>query len=701
MATGQRGFSIRTKFLFVNTLLLLGCVAIYLGMATTIFRKDKTELVFDLNRSVVTNLAAELETTFLAVKDKMRLVAYFYNAQDGRNLQVLNELLAASPEIVFVAGSEDFTQLQKEFFSSSSFLETYALNKNYFNEILPQQKNIPYAQIKNQGEAIWNATTAEGPPLVGYGKSVVIENEARQPVAHYAVITYLRMDRFHKRLSRNQYQHAAIANARGEILLHQNEKNQSSGQDRDMEQLLKLALSTEVKSSVLKFKMVSEEYLGAYAKTAGSQLLVVSQVSVDSAFAVVNQFVWRSLLVALMVVNLAFIAAILFSRSLTQPMEVLVGAMRKVAQGELSTQIEVQTRDEVAELAGSFNHMIRDLRQSRQEIEEVNRGLESKVKERTLQLEKQNQAAKQAQEAMLRTTRLAAVGEIAGRAAHEVLNPLTTIVARLEKIKERFAHVGLADLSLLSHMSLHWQKEHQVGGFKQLVNDWQKPSQLNPQQSLWDEDLENLRLVEQRLSESFNDMLTDTEFLQNEAQRIGRIIHSMRSLGNTAVERTNCDFIQLCHEAANIMRDLAAQSNINIVINTVLKTAAVSVDHDEFIQALTNILRNGIQAIISRLQTTPNFAGRIELALTEKAEHFELEIRDNGCGMEEKITQQLFVKQFSTKHKREGTGIGLNISRRFLRAVDGDIELKKSVVGEGSVFIVSLPKLKNSATEAA
>ena len=38
--------------------------------------------------------------------------------------------------------------------------------------------------------------------------------------------------------------------------------------------------------------------------------------------------------------------------------------------------------------------------------------LEGKVKERTLQLEKQNQAVKSAQEALLRTTRLAAVGEI-------------------------------------------------------------------------------------------------------------------------------------------------------------------------------------------------------------------------------------------------------------------------------------------------
>src|SRR5262249_53348408 len=117
----KRGFSIRYKFLAVTTLLLVLCVAIYLGMALQAFLKDKTELVFDLNRSVVTNLASDLETGFAAATDKMRLAAYFFNARDERNLATLRELLSASQMIVYVGGSERFDRLGKRFFQNNQF----------------------------------------------------------------------------------------------------------------------------------------------------------------------------------------------------------------------------------------------------------------------------------------------------------------------------------------------------------------------------------------------------------------------------------------------------------------------------------------------------------------------------------------------------------------------------------------------------
>ena len=97
--------------------------------------------------------------------------------------------------------------------------------------------------------------------------------------------------------------------------------------------------------------------------------------------------------------------------------------------------VRVNSRDEMALLATSFNKMTVDLRSSRAEIEEYSRTLEKKVADRTAKLEAQNVAIRETQEALVRTTRLASVGEVAGRAAHEVLNPLTNIMARLEKIR--------------------------------------------------------------------------------------------------------------------------------------------------------------------------------------------------------------------------------------------------------------------------
>jgi hypothetical protein len=55
-------FSIRYKILSVVTALLVGAIAMYLALAMRIFKQDKSELVFDLNRSVVSTVSAEYRT---------------------------------------------------------------------------------------------------------------------------------------------------------------------------------------------------------------------------------------------------------------------------------------------------------------------------------------------------------------------------------------------------------------------------------------------------------------------------------------------------------------------------------------------------------------------------------------------------------------------------------------------------------------
>src|SRR5690606_14186627 len=130
-----------------------------------------------------------------------------------------------------------------------------------------------------------------------------------------------------------------------------------------------------------------EKFLGAYAKARRGQIIVLSKVSENKAFRAVKRLVLRSLLFATTVLTMAFIAAIIFSRSLTRPIDTLMSGMRKVSEGDLSGQIKVGSRDEIALLAQSFNRMIEDLRASRDELETINRELENKVKERTFELE--------------------------------------------------------------------------------------------------------------------------------------------------------------------------------------------------------------------------------------------------------------------------------------------------------------------------
>ena len=398
---------------------------------------------------------------------------------------------------------------------------------------------------------------------------------------------------------------------------------------------------------------------------------------------------------ALMVGTLALIAAIIFAQSLTKPIDVLVGGMKNVATGDLNTHIKIQSNDEIRVLGDSFNHMISDLKESRQKLEEINRDLEDKVKERTLQLEKQNQAVKSAQEALLRTTRLAAVGEIAGRAAHEVLNPLTSILSRVQKVKRRLEDKKDAELNILSEISSAWKDDFDQGGFDKLVETWKKPSEVLEQKTLWDEDLENLGAVTNNLQNEWNDLLNDTQFLVQESERINRIVQSMRGLSIVKSEKRHHSISELLENAKNVMADYASKDGVEIELSFPKDEIYIAADKDEFLQSITNLIRNSVQAIVEKRQEghlSKEFIGKISIAVKSSGdETVQIYLEDNGIGILAENHSKLFESQFTTKPRKEGTGLGLNISRRFIRAVGGDIQLEKSEPGIGSVFKVVFP----------
>lgn len=679
--------SIRYKFLTAISVLLVGSVFAYLGLASHVFTQDKTQLVYDYNRSFVTNLSSELSKLLDTTSSKMKLSALLLKDSKDKG-EFFENLFSNETNFSAMYLSRSLESFEKEVFWDEEFFKAYGYSKKEFFDQVVSKEVIPWEALKTKGSYVWALQSAKNLPLLAYARVVVTEGRMAD---QFVLMSLVRLDHLASSIRSNKLSQLFILNENNDLVFSGNKNTGSVNWDMVLGKLQEKG----VRSSVFSYEEETESYLAAYSKTEIGKLTVFSRAARSQALAVVKRFIYRSVLFASIVFTLAFIVAIIFSRNLTKPLDKLLQAMKKVAKGNLNVRIKLKSKDEIHVLAENFNHMIRDLKSSREELVEINRDLENKVKERTLKLEEQNKAVKDAQEALLRTSRLAAAGEIAGRAAHEVLNPLTSILTRLSVVEERLKQRESSEIQLWSDITQAWQEDLKEGKSK-LISEWEKPSSIDASKTLLEEDLENLSFVHTEINKEWGSLKGDMGFLLNEAYRINKIVQSMRSLNRTSEEKREHDLYELVNEAFKIMADSMDQYGIQYSVSESMKSHLVLVDKDEFIQSVTNLIRNSIHS----LQTVDREEKWITAECDEAGNKVNLHIIDNGDGISKDHHEKLFESNFSTKTSAEGTGLGLSISRRFIRSFDGELSLFSSEEGKGSNFLIQLPK-RNSKGRAS
>lgn len=129
--------------------------------------------------------------------------------------------------------------------------------------------------------------------------------------------------------------------------------------------------------------------------------------------------------------SLGLTAAVAFAvaRRITVPVSDLLGGTRRIMEGDLEHRVEARAHDEIGQLADSFNAMVQTLKEYKERIDDYSRSLEEKVRSRTGELKK-------AQESLLQSEKLASIGLLASGVAHELNNPLTSILMNINLLIE-------------------------------------------------------------------------------------------------------------------------------------------------------------------------------------------------------------------------------------------------------------------------
>ncbi len=169
--------------------------------------------------------------------------------------------------------------------------------------------------------------------------------------------------------------------------------------------------------------------------------------------------------------------------------------------------------------------------------------------------------------------------------------------------------------------------------------------------------------------------------LSGQLQRIQNILRELINFSRPASnERTWVSLKDIVDEAWNIAKYYKGTKGRTVSLAVPASLPAFRGVRDQLVQVFLNLVLNAIDAT-SR-------GGRIEIAARQDGECLEVEVRDDGTGIDPANAPRLFQPYSTTKP--HGTGLGLFVTRKLVQDHGGTVDCR-SGAGAGAVFRVRLP----------
>lgn len=334
---------------------------------------------------------------------------------------------------------------------------------------------------------------------------------------------------------------------------------------------------------------------------------------------------WEMGLDAALVTLFAALAAWLFIMLMVRrPVRRLTEGAKRIGQLEPDVALDVKAAGEIGELSRTFNQMARQLDQAREENEQWAASLEAKVEAKAAELQR-------AQVHLIHTEKLASIGKLSAVIAHEINNPLSSVLTYARLVSRRLG---------------------------------------NPDRPITDED--RARLCEH------------LETIQRETRRCGETVKNLLIFSKRKADGLcPTHVVEVVDRAVRLVRHRLEIGGIRISQRLDVESDVIVCNIDQLQQVFVALLVNAAEAMED--------GGRLEVALEEPdPEHLTLIVKDSGPGIPEDVLPHIFEPFFTTKSETSGVGLGLAVVHGIVESHGGTTTIETSP--DGTAFRVTLPR---------
>lgn len=415
---------------------------------------------------------------------------------------------------------------------------------------------------------------------------------------------------------------------------------------------------------------------------------------------------------SLLAVGISMVVALLIAHSITQP----IGEMReqalRIARGDYSRKVTVHGKDELGQLALTFNQLAEQIEETQDAMESERNRLNSVLSHMSDGVVATDRRGKvitinDMALSLLGISKEAAVGQnILNLLDIEKDYTLRKILESTEELLIERNESNYGDNKIIRvEFSMIRRESGFISGLVAVLHDVTEQEQNERDRREFVSNvshelrtpLTSMRSYIETLSEgAWQDQEMAPRFLKitlDETDRMIRMINDLLDLsrmdnGNLNLNIEMVNFNELVNFVLDRFDVIIANSEkkYRIVREFTQRPLFVEVDTDRMIQVIDNIMNNAIKY-------SPD-GGKITVRLMETHNNVILSITDQGLGIPKKDISRIFERFYrvdkARARKQGGTGLGLAISKEVVKALGGTI-WATSVENYGSTFYISLP----------